>query len=144
MENNNDIELKEFLDNTDLNNYNKELLEDTKLTKVNLREKSLMVSGLRVKWLNRLFKERDNLQRIKKAKDKILRSKLGQNTISNSVLKMKSEDSIAGNDEQIKKLNALSETVKTNIDFLERAQNILNDFGFNIKNAVDIFKLEKM
>lgn len=137
-----DKKLKSFHDNEDLNNYTKELNEDMKITKMNIHEKSLMVSSLRVKWLNYYFKEKENFQRIKKAKDTILKSKIGNN--NNSILKMKSEDIISENDERIKKLNILYERVKTNIDFLERAMNILNDFGFQIKNCIDLYKLEKM
>lgn len=141
---NTDILLKEFQDNLDLNNYNKELNEDMKLTKMNITEKSLMVSSLRVKWLNYYFKEKENLQRIKTTKEKLLKSKLGNNNYSNSVLKMKSEDVISNNDEQIKKLNKLNDRVKTNIDFLERALNILNDFGFTVRNCIELYKLERM
>lgn len=144
MEEPGEKKLREFHDNQDLNDYNRELNEDMKVTKMNIREKSLMVSSLRVKWLNYYFKEKENLQRIKKAKDKIIKSKIGNNSLSNSVLKMKSEDVLSGNDEQVKKLNEMSERVKTNIEFLERAMNILNDFGFSIKNSIDILKLERM
>ena len=144
MEEQEEKKLREFHDNQDLNDYNRELNEDMKVTKMNIREKSLMVSSLRVKWLNYYFKEKENLQRIKKAKDKIIKSKIGNNSLSNSVLKMKSEDVLSGNDEQVKKLNEMSERVKTNIEFLERAMNILNDFGFSIKNSIDILKLERM
>ena len=144
MEESEEKKLKEFHDNPDLNDYNRELNDDMKVTKMNIREKSLMVSSLRVKWLNYYFKEKENLQRIKKHKDKIIKSKLGNNNLSNSVLKMKSEDVLSGNDEQVKKLNEMSERVKTNIEFLERAMNILNDFGFSIKNSIDILKLERM
>lgn len=144
MEEPEEKKLREFHDNQDLNDYNRELNEDMKVTKMNIREKSLMVSSLRVKWLNYYFKEKENLQRIKKAKDKIIKSKIGNNSLSNSVLKMKSEDVLSGNDEQVKKLNEMAERVKTNIEFLERAMNILNDFGFSIKNSIDILKLERM
>lgn len=144
MEEPEEKKLREFHDNQDLNDYNRELNDDMKVTKMNIREKSLMVSSLRVKWLNYYFKEKENLQRIKKAKDKIIKSKIGNNSLSNSVLKMKSEDVLSGNDEQVKKLNEMSERVKTNIEFLERAMNILNDFGFSIKNSIDILKLERM
>ena len=144
MEEPEEKKLREFHDNQDLNDYNRELNDDMKVTKMNIREKSLMVSSLRVKWLNYYFKEKENLQRIKKHKDKIIKSKLGNNNLSNSVLKMKSEDVLSGNDEQVKKLNEMSERVKTNIEFLERAMNILNDFGFSIKNSIDILKLERM
>lgn len=140
----NDFELKQFIENPDLNKYNKELKEDVTLTKTNLREKSLMVGALRVKWLNYYFKEKENLNRVKKAKDKILKQKLSTANVSDSILQLKREETIAGNDENIQKLNKLMENVKINIDFLEHSLNVLNDFGFNVKNSIDVLKLEGM
>lgn len=137
-----EFELKQFVENPDLNRYNKELKEDVTLTKTNLREKSLMVGALRVKWLNYYFKEKENFNRIKKAKDKILKQKLSTTNVSDSILQLKREETIAGNDETVQKLNKLMENVKINIDFLEHSLNVLNDFGFNIKNSIDVLKLE--
>lgn len=137
-----DFELKQFVENPDLNKYNNELKEDVTITKTNLREKSLMVGALRVKWLNYYFKEKENLHRIQKAKEKILKQKLSSTNVSDSILQLKREESIAGKDENILKLNKLMDNVKINIDFLEHSLNVLNDFGFNIKNSIDALKLE--
>lgn len=139
---NNDFELKTFSENPDLNKYNQELKDDISLNKMNLREKSLMVGSIRVKWLNYYFKEKENLHRIQKAKEKILKQKMSSSKVSDSILQLKKEETIAGNDENIQKLNKLMENVKINIDFLEHSLNVLNDFGFNIKNSIDAFKLE--
>lgn len=54
---------------------------------------------------------------------------------------MKYEDKIAENDENIKKLNILFKNTQDCIDYIERALNILNSFGFNIKNSIDALKL---
>lgn len=58
-----------------------------------------------------------------------------------SVLRMKSEDKISEGDETIQKLKVLEKRTQTNIDWLERALNILQNFGFSIKNSIDAFKL---
>jgi hypothetical protein len=50
--------------------------------------------------------------------------------ISDSVLRLKSEDKISENDENIKKLNLIQKYTKDNIDFIERALTILSNFGF--------------
>lgn len=138
---NSEIELKELSDNPDMNNYFRELNEDMTLTRSNIIDKSLKVSVYRVKWLNKLKKEQENFRRITEMKEKILKSKL-KNNPSESVLKMKSEDIISDNDEKIKKLNDYLKKVKDNIDCLERCQDILANFGFNIKYYTDLYKLE--
>ena len=55
---------------------------------------------------------------------------------------MKSEEKLVENDENIKKLNVLFKNTQDCIDYIERALNILNSFGFNIKNAIETLKLQ--
>ena len=55
---------------------------------------------------------------------------------------MKSEEKLSENDENVKKLNALFKNTQDCIDFIEHALNLLNSFGFNIKNALDSLKLQ--
>lgn len=141
--NNDTIESKvvEIKDNDILANYIKEFDDDVKLTQYNLREKSLMCSSIWAKWLSYLYKEKENLQRINDAKQKILKKKMSQTKTNDSILRMKSEDKITENDETMQKLNSLQKKTQTNIDYLEHALNVLQSFGFNIKNCIDIFKL---
>lgn len=101
----------------------------------------MTTSAIWAKWLAYLYKEKENLTRISEIKQKILKDKLQANAGNDSVLRMKSEDKLAENDETIKKLNLLSKKTQTNIDYLERALNILQNFGFSVKNAIDVFKL---
>lgn len=61
--------------------------------------------------------------------------------MTDSILRMKSEDKISENDETMKKLKELEKKTQTNIDYLERALNILQNFGFTVKNSIDVFKL---
>lgn len=58
-----------------------------------------------------------------------------------SVLRMKSEDKLIENDATLQKLNSLSKMAQDNIDYIERALNILANFGFSVKNVTDIVKL---
>ena len=123
-----------------LSNYIKELDEDVKLTIFNLKEKSLTCSSIWAKWISYLFLEKDNLQRIIDAKQKIIKKKTSES--QSSMLRMKSEDKISENDENIKKLNLLHKNTQDCIDFIERALNVLNSFGFNIKNSIEALKLQ--
>lgn len=134
-----DIELKT---NQVLSNYIKELNFDVKLTEFNLREKSLLCSSIWAKWISYLFLEKNNLQRILDAKQKILKNKTIASKTQDSILRMKSEEKLSENDENIKKLNALFKNTQDCIDYIERALNVLNSFGFNIKNSIEALKLQ--
>ena len=138
-EENKNIEIKS---NQILSNYIKEFNQDIKLSISNLREKSLTCSSIWAKWISYLFLERDNLQRIADAKQKILKSKSSSLKMQDSLLKMKSEDKLVQNDENIAKLNVLQKNTQDCIDYIERILNVLNSFGFNIKNCIETIKLE--
>lgn len=125
-----------------LSNYIKELDADVRLSEYNLREKSLLCSSIWAKWISYLFLERENLQRILDAKQKILKNKTAESKVQDSVLRMKSEEKLVENDATMQKLNSLYKSTQDCIDFIERALNVLNSFGFNIKNALDALKLQ--
>lgn len=133
----------EIKNNKELSNYISELQNDVKLDVSNLREKSLLSSSIWAKWLSYLFHEKENLDRIMTTKQKILSKKMSQNKMSDSVLRMKSEEKISENDETMQRLNTLQKMTKDNIDYIERALTILSNFGFCIKNTTDILKLQQ-
>lgn len=132
---------KDIKNNKELKKYIDELNNDVDLSIRNLREKSLMSSAIWAKWLQYLFHEKENLDRILETKQKIIKKKMSDNKISDSILRMKSEEKISENDENIKKLNFLQKYTKDNIDYIERALTILSNFGFQIKNTTEIIKL---
>ena len=61
--------------------------------------------------------------------------------MKDTVLRRKSEDKLSENDENVKRPNVLSKQTQDNIDFIERSLNILANFGFSIKNSVEVLKL---
>ena len=131
----------EFSTNKELEKYSKELEDDVKLDVYTLREKSLMSSSIWAKWLAYLYHEKENLSRITELKQKVLKKKFAQNKNNDSVLRLKAEDKIAENDENVKKLNTLLKNTQDNIDYIERALVILSNFGFQIKNTTEMLKL---
>ena len=132
----------EIKTNPVLANYIKELSDDVKLTEYNLREKSLTCSSIWAKWLSYLQLEKENLQRISDAKKKVLAKKMSSTKATDSILRMKSEDRILEGDDTMKKLAALSKQTQDSIDFIERALGILANFGYQLRNVVEVFKLQ--
>ena len=77
-----------------------------------------------------------------KLSKKSLKKKTATVKSTDSVLRMKSEEKISENDETVKKLNLLSKQTQDKIDYIERALNILQNFGYQIKNVHDVLKLQ--
>jgi hypothetical protein len=138
MEKNREFEIKT---NDLLASYISEFNEDVKLTYVNLREKSLMCSSIWAKWLSYLYKEKENLQRIAETKQKLLKKKMSNSKVTDSIIRQKNEDKLSETDDTMIKLNSLQKNTQTNVEYIERALNILQNFGFNVKNALDAYKL---
>lgn len=131
----------EIQTNNILTKYIAEFNDDIKLSIDNLREKALLTSSIWAKWLAYLYVEKDNMNRIIESKSIILKKKIGENKNTDSVLRMKSENKIVENDETIQKLNKAAKITQDNIDYIERALNILQNFGFQIKNVTEVLKL---
>ena len=142
MENDNIESTKTIKTNQVLANYIKELQDDVKLNEYNLREKSMLCSSIWAKWLSYLFLERENLSRIADVKKKLLAKKMQSSKNQDSVLRLKSEEKIQENDVNMQKLSQLSKQTQDNIDYIEKALNILQNFGFQIKNTTDVLKLQ--
>lgn len=129
-------------DNSELDAMISEFNSDMELNIHNIREKAFLVSTIRAKWLAKYFKEKENLSRIKKAKSKILKSKVSDSSTQASVLRLKNESKISESDERIKKLNDMEKLVQDNIDFIERAFSILDGFNWQIRDTIEILKLQ--
>lgn len=126
-----------------LEQYKNEFNKDVSLNLNNIHEKSMLVSSIRAKWLNYYFKETENLETLKTKKKQLLEKKLSETSGNVSMLKMKNEENILKNNELNKKLTEAETIVKSCISYIEYAINILNDFGFQIKNCIEILKLER-
>lgn len=135
----------DYLKNQLLNKYYKELDDDVLLSIANLQDKNLRCSAIRGKWLMYLTKEKENKKSLKQAKEELKTSLLNkQESDSNkSILQQKNEDNLLKNNEKLLKLNNAIEQLDEVIIFLEYAWNILNDFGYNIKNVIDMVKMEQ-
>ena len=131
----------ELKSNKELTKYIAELTDDVKLDIYNLREKSLMSSSIWSKWLSYLYKEKENLSRIQDTKQKLLKKKMSENKAKDNILRLKAEEKILESDETMQKLNTLTKITQDNIDYIEHALTILSNFGYSIKNVVEVMKL---
>jgi hypothetical protein len=125
--------------NENLRQYEMELIEDTTIDIHNIADKSKMISQLRSKWLLYWKQEKENLQKAKLKKEKLLKS-LTKNSNS-SILSLKSENTLSQNDNRIKNLNIYQENTKFNLEFIERALNIFQDMNYQIGNCIKIYDI---
>ena len=118
--------------------YSNELKEDLKLTMSNLREKALTTSSMKAKWVGYMAKEKDALQRLLAIRADYQKSLLAKNKGSNAFDRLKSSTQ---EDETLKKIDATRKNIELSLEVIAQAITSLSEFGYNIKNSIEVIKL---
>jgi len=137
----------ENIDNKLLERLGTELMEDITVNLINVRDKAMTVSTIRAKWVMKFFREKEQMLKLKNAKTQVVNSEIekAQTTSigARSMSKMRLEEKIVGENDKLKKLNTLITQQAEVIQFMEYALNIVSDFNFTVKHALDAIKLEQ-
>lgn len=118
--------------------YSNELKEDLKLTLSNLREKALTTSSMKAKWVGYMAKEKDALQRLLAIRADYQKSILAKNKGGNAFDKLKNSTQ---EDETLKKIDATRKNIELSLEVISQAIASLTEFGYNIKNSIEVIKL---
>lgn len=122
----------------------KEIQEDLKLDRISLLEKQLILPTIKHKWVARLIeykKTKNNLTKKRKSlKEEALKTITDQNTPS-SLPKAALDKRIESSD-VFKKIDEEIFEAELVIDYLEKVESICRSMTYDIKNAVELEKLE--
>jgi Cu/Ag efflux protein CusF len=122
----------------------KEIQDDLKLDRISLLEKQLVLPAIKHKWVSRLIEQKRNknfLQKKKKSlKEEVLKT-LADKDIPMNIPKASLDKKVESSD-IIKKIDQEIEEVDLIIDYLEKVESICRSMTFDIKNAVELEKLE--
>lgn len=117
--------------------YSRELKEDLNLTLANLREKALTTSSMKAKWVGYMAKEKETLQRLNGIRAEYQKS-LAEKAKGSAFDKLKS---LNQEDETLKKIDATKKNIDLSLEVIAQAIASLSEFGYNIKNAIEVIKL---
>ena len=118
--------------------YSNELKDDLKLTLSNLREKALTTSSMKAKWVGYMAKEKDALQRLLAIHADYQKTLLAKNKGGNAFDKLKNSTQ---DDETLKKIDATRKNIELSLEVISQAIASLTEFGYNIKNSIEVIKL---
>jgi hypothetical protein len=127
-----------------LKNLSEEFCNDVKLNQMNLSEKTLESPALKSKWVQTYLAEKQYLTVLKDAKEKLLDDyirKHGQPGIPKKVIEARAQRE-SSKSQDITKINKTIEDQKQIVEYLEFTNKIILGFGFDLKAATDIIKLE--
>ena len=127
------------------NKYVEEIKEDTKLDDFNIKQVQLILPTKKHYWatkliihkkeLNDLIKKRETL--INSTADKLIETSNVVISRATALNKVKQSDAIKKIDNDIQELNYV-------IELLEKAEQIFKSMSFDIKNIIEINKLEQL
>lgn len=117
-----------------------EFIQDTALNDINLKEKTLATPGIKAKWNLCHKAELNYLSKLETLKEKLI-SDYTRNFGQPGVPKLVT-DREALSDENIKKTEEAIKQQKEIIRFLDGIMDIMRSFGYDIKNCVDLVKME--
>lgn len=126
-----------------LDRYSDELKPEISLNKLNLGDHQTRLPSLKHKWAGRYINHKRNLIKLKVQK-KSLYSDLIEEYIENSPVKININiaEKAVHNNSSILKINNKIEEEELILEYLDKIQNIVNNIQWDIKNLIELEKLE--
>ena len=123
--------------------YIKELENDVKLDELNLKEAALMLPARKAKWVSRLILEKNNLNELNKKRNKIINEVVEEIKKDSAVrLATPTLEKAAEKHKNVVEITAEISQKQNVIEFLERVEKTIHSIGFDIKNLIEVIKME--
>ena len=127
-----------------LDKYIKELENDTKIDQLNLKETQMILPGLKHKWVGRLINHKNEVNKLqhayKQAKDSIVENMSKNQTVGMSKVTL---ERTADSNEIVQKILQKIEEEQLIVLYLEKVEVVLRSMTYDVKNLIDIMKLEE-
>jgi hypothetical protein len=127
-----------------LQNFTKELQQDTHIDEINLTQKQLSLPAIKHKWVARLIDQKRKLNALKRKK-KTVRAAVIASLEKDGLppgLPKSALDKKIDNSDAIQKIDEEMEDIEVVIEYLEKTENIFRTMTYDIKNIIDINRLE--
>jgi len=127
-----------------LDKFKEEIVNDVKVDELNLLDKQMMLPSIKHKWVARLIdakRELNALNRKKKSLRESVLEEFKKNGIPPGIPKSTIDKKIDCSDPMIK-LQEEIEDKEVVILYLEKVEKIFKDMSFDLKNIVEINKME--
>lgn len=126
-----------------LDAYIKELEEDLKIDELYLKEYALKLPGIKHKWAGRLIRHKLEISNLKKDKDKLKSTLVKKlNETSPVKLTMPVLEKTAESASEIKDFDTKIKELELVVELLEKAEKTLSSTSYDVKNILEIIKLE--
>jgi hypothetical protein len=126
-----------------LENYIIELEKDVRLDQFNIRDCQMKLPAYKHKWVGRLMRHKHEIVKLNQQKY-ALKKKVAEKIQSSTTYKVTKPvaEKAAANHDSIVDITHRIEELNVLIEFLEKAERILSSMTYDIKNLVEIMRLE--
>lgn len=127
-----------------LEKYIEEVTEDTRVDEINVKDVSMRLPGLKHKWVARLINHKKGLYKFEREKEEIIEATLkkikerGEIQLSKAAMTAK-----ISTIDSVKILDAKIDESKALVEYLDHVVTIFRYMTNDLKNIVDIMRLEQ-
>ncbi len=128
-----------------LERYIKEIEEDLKIDEFNIKEASLKSPGRKHFWVSRLIHHKRNLLNLENQRSSLLKD-VTRELQAQAIVKLSvpAAEKAVLQSQPIKDLQTKINEEKLIIEFLEKTEKTFSSLTYDIKNIVEIMKLEQL
>lgn len=126
-----------------IENYIKELESDLKIDELNLKEYQLKLPGIKHKWAGRYIRHKQELYEFKAKREEIKKRLVEQIQETSPVkLSLPIIEKTAEKHSEFKEIDKKISELTLVTELLEKAEKTLSSTSYDLKNLIDIIKLE--
>jgi hypothetical protein len=128
-----------------LEKYIKDIEAELKIDEFNIKDAALKSPGRKHYWVGRLIHHKRNVLKLESERSELIKS-ISKELHHQSPVKLSSMtvERTASDSDLIKSLQIRINDEKMIIEFLEKIEKIFSSLSFDIKNIVEIMKLEQL
>jgi hypothetical protein len=128
-----------------IDQYIDEMNQDTMFDDFSLKDAQMKLPGIKHKWVGRLIRHKDNINKLQ-IKKKTLISNISKRLIDEGDYKISqpAAEKACEKHESIININKEIKTEYLLVEFLEKCEKVLSSMTFDIKNLVEIMKMETL
>ncbi len=128
-----------------LDQYIDEIEKDLQINEFNLKESSMKTPARKHYWVSKLINHKKNLYKLQKERNEIKKSIVNQ-IIKESPVKVTVPiaEKASYNHEKMVEINEKIKQEELLVEFLEKTEKTFSAVGFDIKNIIEIMKMEQL
>lgn len=127
-----------------LEKYIAQISEEMKISRMNVQEVQLLLPSKKHFWAARLIEHKRKLLTLKKNKDNLIKAIVENKNSSPVELSKANMTKVAEAEDAVKKISDDILEQEYIIEYLEKVEKIYSAFSFDIKNIIELIKMETL